>query len=70
MPGSGEWLFRHPEFQAWSNSSSSEVLWLHGTRELNFYIQKFPNQTDKKKPAAESPRSRESAQLGTGDVSP
>ncbi|GFN17844.1 ankyrin repeat-containing domain protein [Aspergillus tubingensis] len=31
MPGSGEWLFRHPEFQAWSNSSSSEVLWLHGT---------------------------------------
>ncbi|GLB14149.1 hypothetical protein AtubIFM61612_001569 [Aspergillus tubingensis] len=32
MPGSGEWLFRHPEFQAWSNSSSSEVLWLHGTQ--------------------------------------
>ncbi|RDH39372.1 ankyrin repeat-containing domain protein [Aspergillus welwitschiae] len=30
MPGSGEWLFRHPEFQAWRDSSSSEVLWLHG----------------------------------------
>ncbi|KAI2821658.1 hypothetical protein CBS115989_2857 [Aspergillus niger] len=28
MPGSGEWLFRHPEFQAWRDSSSSEVLWL------------------------------------------
>nr|XP_001391675.2 hypothetical protein ANI_1_1862064 [Aspergillus niger CBS 513.88] len=30
MPGSGEWLFRHPEFQAWRDSSSSEVLWLYG----------------------------------------
>ncbi|KAI2970957.1 hypothetical protein CBS147323_3181 [Aspergillus niger] len=30
MPGSGEWLFRHPESQAWRDSSSSEVLWLHG----------------------------------------
>lgn len=69
MPGSAEWLFRHPEFQAWSNSSSSEVLWLHGTRGLNHDIPKFPYQIDKK-PAAESPRSRESAQLGTNDVSP
>ncbi|PYH69855.1 uncharacterized protein BO88DRAFT_487329 [Aspergillus vadensis CBS 113365] len=69
MPGSAEWLFRHPGFQAWSNSSSSEVLWLHGTRGLNYDIPKFPYQIDKK-PAAESPRSRESAQLGTNDVSP
>ncbi|OJJ72655.1 hypothetical protein ASPBRDRAFT_548678 [Aspergillus brasiliensis CBS 101740] len=30
MPGSGEWLFRHSEFQAWRDSSSSEVLWIHG----------------------------------------
>ncbi|GJP92388.1 hypothetical protein AlacWU_05287 [Aspergillus niger] len=41
MPGSGEWLFRHPEFQAWRDSSSSEVLWLHGIRELNDDIPSF-----------------------------
>ncbi|GLA38815.1 hypothetical protein AnigIFM63309_006128 [Aspergillus niger] len=41
MPGSGEWLFRHPEFQAWRDSSSSEVLWLYGIRELNDDIPSF-----------------------------
>ncbi|GKZ20283.1 hypothetical protein AbraCBS73388_005553 [Aspergillus brasiliensis] len=30
MPNSGEWLFHHSEFQSWRDSSSSEVLWLHG----------------------------------------
>ena len=31
LAGTGEWLFRHPEFTAWQNCSQSQILWLHGS---------------------------------------
>ncbi|KAK7521254.1 uncharacterized protein IWZ02DRAFT_282785 [Phyllosticta citriasiana] len=31
LPQTGEWLFANPEYTSWKSSSSSEILWLHGT---------------------------------------
>lgn len=31
LAGTGEWLFRHPEFTAWQTCSRSQILWLHGS---------------------------------------
>lgn len=31
LNGTGSWLFQHPDFFAWQNSSSSQMLWLHGS---------------------------------------
>ncbi|KAI0513325.1 hypothetical protein F5B22DRAFT_248616 [Xylaria bambusicola] len=30
LPGTGEWMFKRPEYQQWHYSSSSSVLWLRG----------------------------------------
>lgn len=30
LPGTGNWLFRKPEYQRWQQSSDSSILWLHG----------------------------------------
>ena len=30
LRGTGTWLFTHPHFLQWKQSSSSEILWLHG----------------------------------------
>lgn len=30
LPGTGDWLFRRPEYIRWQESSSSSILWLHG----------------------------------------
>lgn len=30
VPGTGSWLLQHQDFKSWLNSSSSQVLWLHG----------------------------------------
>ncbi|KAK8171996.1 hypothetical protein BKA80DRAFT_339817 [Phyllosticta citrichinensis] len=31
LPNTGEWLLTNPEYASWKSSSSSEILWLHGT---------------------------------------
>ena len=30
VPGTGQWLFKRPEFREWEESASSAVFWLHG----------------------------------------
>lgn len=30
LRGTGQWLFSHPSFLQWKQTSSSEILWLHG----------------------------------------
>lgn len=31
MPGTGQWLLKSPTFLEWQGSSTSGILWLHGT---------------------------------------
>lgn len=30
LAGTGDWLFKKPEFIEWEKSNSSSILWLHG----------------------------------------
>lgn len=33
LPGTGQWLLDHPDFNDWGINKHSEILWLHGARE-------------------------------------
>lgn len=38
VPGTGMWVLREKEFEAWKNASSpSRLLWMHGIRKTNLW---------------------------------
>ena len=41
-----QWLLRHQTYIEWRNSSASDILWLHGNRELPLTQQALPRKAD------------------------